>query len=157
MPGGPAIALIIGASATAPMSATDAAESALPLSLRWPSVPADHSLSLEYQLTDRLTQLGNVLGQHLELLSHDMFVFTVDGHRRTAHVRIGGGDARVLELQVEGDLQFEDANAHVCAHVDLAFHGHALHLELPDFEMAPAAYRGDYGVELRLPLFRRSF
>ncbi|HEU4729596.1 MAG TPA: hypothetical protein VFT22_16975, partial [Kofleriaceae bacterium] len=108
-------------------------------------------------ITERLTQLGNELGRHLDLLSHDMFRLTVDGRRRHAHVRVGGGTSELMELQLDGDIQFDDINAHVHASIDLAFHGHALRLELPEFEMSPAEYRGDYGVELRLPLFVRKF
>jgi len=127
------------------------------LASRWPSVPDGHSLSLEDQITDRLTLLGNELGRHLDLLSHDMFQLKVDGRRRQAHVRIGGGDSESLSVRLDGDIQFDDINAHVCAHVDLALRGHALHLELPEFEMSPVAYRGDYGVELRVPLFVQRF
>ncbi|HMG20167.1 MAG TPA: hypothetical protein VK607_02580 [Kofleriaceae bacterium] len=127
------------------------------LASRWPSVPDGHGLSLEDQITDRLTLLGNELGRHLDLLSHDMFQLKVDGRRRQAHVRIGGGDAESLSVRLDGDIQFDDINAHICAHVDLALRGHALHLELPEFEMSPVSYHGDYGVELRVPLFVQRF
>jgi len=139
-------------------SARASADPAVLLASRWPAVPEGHGLSLEDQITDRLTQLGNELGRHLDLLSHDMFQLTVDGRHRHAHVRIGGGgDGELLALRVDGDIQFEDVNAHVQARLDLALHGHAVHLELPAFEMAPADYRGDRGVEVRLPLFMRKF
>jgi hypothetical protein len=138
-------------------SAGASADPAVLLASRWPAVPEGHGLSLEDQITDRLTQLGNELGRHLDLLSHDMFQLTVDGRHRHAHVRIGGGDGELLALRVDGDIQFEDVNAHVQARLDLALHGHAVHLELPAFEMAPADYRGDRGVEVRLPLFLRKF
>src|SRR5690348_7051229 len=62
------------------------------LAERWPSVPVGHALSLEDQITERLTQLGNELGRHLDLLSHDMFQLRVDGHHRRAFVRLGGGN-----------------------------------------------------------------
>ena len=133
-----------------------AADPAVLLASRWPSLPEDHSLSLEDQITDRLTQLGNELGRHLDLLSHDMFQLRVDGRRRRAHLRIGGGNETVA-LAVDGDIQFDDANAHVQCRLDLALHGHAVSLELPPFEMSPASYRGDHGVELRLPLFVQRF
>jgi hypothetical protein len=134
-----------------------AADPTVLLASRWPDVPEGHGLSLEDQITERLTLLGNELGRHLDLLSHDMFQLTVDGRRRHAHVRVGGGSDELVACQIDGDIQFDDANAHIHARIDLGFHGHALRLELPDFEMSPAAYRGDYGVELRLPLFVRKF
>jgi hypothetical protein len=128
-----------------------------PVSHRWPGVPEGHGLSLEDQITDRLTQLGNELGRHLDLLSHDMFQLSLDGRKRHAHVRVGGGSIGLLAVRLDGDIQFDDIDAHIHARIDLAFHGHSLQLELPDFVMSPTEYRGDYGVELRLPLFVRKF
>jgi hypothetical protein len=127
------------------------------LASRWPGVPDGHDLSLEDQITDRLTQLGNELGKHLDLLSHDMFQLNIDCRRRRARVRFGAGDDQQLAFRFAGDIQFDDINARVNARIDLGFHGHLLHLELPTFEMSPAVYRGDHGVELRLPLFVRQF
>lgn len=145
------LAILVG---SAPRTSADPA---VLLASRWPAVPEGHGLSLEDQITDRLTQIGNELGRHLDLLSHDTFQLEVDGRHRQAHVRIGGGNAEFLALRLDGDIQFEDINAHVHARLDLALHGHAVHLELPAFEMAPAEYRGDRGVEVRLPLFLRKF
>ncbi|HET7506220.1 MAG TPA: hypothetical protein VFK02_34610 [Kofleriaceae bacterium] len=133
------------------------ADPAVLLASRWPALPESHGLSLEDQITDRLTQLGNELGRHLDLLSHDMFQLSIDGRRRHAHVRVGGGTSELMAISLDGEIQFDDINAHVHARIDLAFHGHALQLELPDVVMSPAEYHGDYGVELRLPLFVRKF
>lgn len=138
-------------------AAEPAGEPALLLGDRWPSVPEGHGLSLEDQITDRLTQLGNELGRHLDLLSHDMFQLTVDGRHRHAHLRVGGGNPGMLAFRVDSEIQFDDINAHVHARIDLGFRGHAVSLELPAFEMSPAEYRGDHGVEVKLPLFVRKF
>lgn len=124
---------------------------------RWPEVPADHAPSLGVQITDRLTWLCNTLGQHLDLLSGDLVQLRFDGRQRRAHVRLGGGTSDALQIQLDGDVQFDDANARVRARIDLALRGHLLHLDLPDFEMSPAEYRGDRGVQLRLPVFVLSF
>jgi hypothetical protein len=148
------LVLAIGASLPASPAAADPA---VLLANRWPSIPDGHGLSLEDQITDHLTQLGNELGRHLDLLSHDMFQLRVDGRRRQAHVRIGGGDDELVALRLDGDIQFDDINAHIQARVGLALRGHALNLELPPFEMCPVSYRGDHGVELRLPLFVQHF
>jgi hypothetical protein len=150
------VALVVSPVAPS-LVAPSLADPLVQLADRWPSVPAGHALTLEDQITERLTLLGNELGRHLDLLSHDMFQLRVDGRRRRAHVRLGGGDAQHLAVGLDGDIQFDDANARVNARLDLGFHGHALHLELPTFEMSPAAYRGDYGIELRLPLFVQKF
>jgi hypothetical protein len=158
--GGPTATIVTAiamAAVTVAASAPAAAEPTMLLASRWPTVPAGRGLSLEDQITDHLTQLGNDLGRHLDLLSHDMFQLRVDGRRRQAHVRIGGGNDELIALRLDGDLQFDDANCHVRARVDLALHGHAVSLELPAFEMSPVSYRGRDGVELRLPLFVQRF
>jgi hypothetical protein len=134
-----------------------AADPVVLLASRWPSVPADHGLSLEDQITERLTELGNQLGHHLDLLSHDMFQLRVDGFRRRAHIRLGGGNAELVSLCLDGDIQFDDINARVHSRIDLTLRGRAFHLELPTFDMSPAEYHGDHGVELRLPLFEHKF
>lgn len=152
MPRAVIAAIVSVAAARAPAVAEPVA-----LADRWPSVPASRALSLEDQITNKLTELGNQLGRHLDLLSHDTFQLTVDCRRRRAHLRIGGGDDATVAVRLEGDVQFEDLNARIDAHLDLAFRGHALRLELPAVEMSPAWYRGDYGVAVRLPLFARSF
>lgn len=139
--------------------ATSASAYAEPIALqtRWPSVPKDTAMSLEDQLTDHLTELGNTLGHHLDLLSHDMFALTVDGRNRRAHVHVGGGSEHYLSLRIVEDIQFDDLNARCHTHVDLGFHGHAMHFELPDFDVTYAEYHGDYGVQLSMPLFERKF
>ncbi len=133
------------------------AEPAMLLASRWPSVPDGHALTLEDQIVDQLTLLGNTFGHHLDLLSHDMVQLRVDARRRRAYLLIGGGDSEGLSLRLHGDIQFDDLNAHVCARLDVALRGHAFQLELPAFDMSPVSYRGDHGVELRVPLFVQQF
>jgi hypothetical protein len=149
----PAAVVALGL-ATAP---TASADTTALLASRWPSVPDGHALSLEDQITERLSQLGNALGQHLDLLSHDLFQLRVDARRRRAHLRIGGGDSERVAVSLDGDIQFDDLHAHVCARLDLALRGHAVSLALPAFEMSPASYRGDHGIELRVPLIMQRF
>jgi hypothetical protein len=155
------LAVLIATPGNVPAEPTPAkpapAEPTALLGERWPGVPDGHGLSLEDQITDRLTLLGNELGRHLDLLSHDMFQLTVDGRHRHAHVRLGAGDAGLLAFRFDSEIQFDDINAQVHARIDLGFHGHSMHLELPAFEMSPTEYHGGYGVELRLPLFVRKF
>lgn len=148
------VAVVATGLASAPAASADTA--AL-LASRWPSVPAGHAPSLEDQITDRLTELGNALGHHLDLLSHDLFQLRVDARRRRAHLRVGAGNRERLALQIDSDIQFDDSNARVCARLDVALRGHAVSLELPAFEMSPVSYRGDHGVELRVPLFVQRF
>ena len=147
--------MVLGIAAFA--SAPAIADDAVLLAARWPSVPAGRGLSLEDQITERLTELGNQLGHHLDLLSHDMFQLRVDGFHRRAHICLGGGNAETMSLRLDGDIQFDDINARIHTRIDLTLRGRAFHLELPTFDMSPAEYRGDHGVELRLPLFEHKF
>lgn len=132
------------------------AESMVMLATRWPDVPG-HDPTLEDQITEHLTRFGNAIGKHLDLLSHDMVRLTVDCRHRRANLRIGGGDLEQLALRIDSDIQFDDATALVHSRIELALNGHALRVELPAFELSAASYRGDRGVQLRLPLFVRQF
>jgi hypothetical protein len=123
----------------------------------WPRAPESHQLSLSEQITDQLTELGNFMGEHVSVLSHDMLTMTFDGRRRRAFFSIGGGDARFLEFKLASDVQFFDGRAQINAKLDLSIAGNKLELELPEMEMVPASYRGERGVEVRVPLFRRTF
>jgi hypothetical protein len=149
--------LLLVVAATAPAAADEVDGDSVVLATRWPSVPDSRGLSLEDQIMERMTQLGNELGRHLELMTSETFQLSVDCRRRRARLRLGAGDNNLVAFRFAGDIQFDDVNARVDARIDLGFHGHLLHLELPTFEMSPAVYRGDYGVELRLPLFVRKF
>jgi hypothetical protein len=123
----------------------------------WPQVPDGHQLTLSQQITDQLTELGNQLGHHLDLLSNDILQLTFDGRKRRAYVRLGAGDVHYLTFRLASDVYFTDGRAQITTQLDLGIAGRTLHLELPDFEMVPAEYRGDRGVEVRLPLFKRNF
>jgi len=117
----------------------------------WPRMPNSE------QLVDHIAELGNILGYHANVLSHDMVALKFDGRRRRAFVAVGGGDDRFLTFKLASDIEFTEGLARVNTRVDLAFHGKKLELQIPEVEMAPAEYRGDRGVEVRLPLFRRRF
>lgn len=123
----------------------------------WPRVPEGRQLKLSEQITNQLTELGNFMGEHMAVLSHDMFAMSFDGRRRRAFFRIGGGDARFLEFKLASDVRFFDGKAQINARIDLSIAGTKMQLELPEMEMVPASYRGERGVEVRLPLFRRTF
>lgn len=126
----------------------------------WPSVPRGRGLSLEQQITDHLTTMGNTLGYHLDQLSNDVLALTFDGRRRLAKIRFGthgSENERYLTFRVDSDVHFTDGMAKVTARLELGIAGHLVHVDLPDFEMVPAEYRGDRGVEIRLPLLKRSF
>jgi hypothetical protein len=121
----------------------------------WPAVPAGQGLSLDQQIVDRMTELGNRAADHIDVLSRDAVGLHIDGRHQRAHLRLTAGKARYLTLRMDEDIHIGDGMARVASHVDLGIGGHSLHLELPDFEMVPASYQGDRYVEVRLPLFER--
>ncbi|MBS1118911.1 MAG: hypothetical protein H6Q90_1139 [Deltaproteobacteria bacterium] len=123
----------------------------------WPHVPDAQRLTLSEQITDQLTALGNQLGYHLDVLSQDMVALRVDGRRRRAYLSVGAGEGTYLSFRLASDVHFTQGLARVATTVDLGIAGRTMHLELPEVEMVPASYRGERGVEVRLPLFRRRF
>jgi hypothetical protein len=125
----------------------------------WPETPVNGGLTLQERLTDHLTELGNTIGGTLNTLSYNNVNVSFDGRRRKAHMRVGTAavDEKYLVFNVEADMHFVDGVGQVAAHLELGIAGHTIALELPEFDMAPAEYRGDYGVEIRVPLFKRQF
>lgn len=124
----------------------------------WPEVPTGTRLTLSQQITDQLTELGNTLGHHLDVLSSELVGVRFDGRKRRARLRFGSTTSeRYLTFKLAGDVHFTEGVARVQAQLHVGIAGHIMELELPDFEMAPASYRGERGVEIRLPLFKRQF
>lgn len=120
--------------------------------------PVSGRLTLSQQITDRLTELGNTVGAHVGVLSSGEVGLVFDGRRRRARVRLGSSDTEgYLVFRLASDIHFTQGVARVRARLDLGIGDHRVHLELPDFEMAPTEYRGERGVEIRVPLFRREF
>jgi hypothetical protein len=123
----------------------------------WYREPAARQSDMSQQIVDQLTELGNQLGYHLDLLSLDLIALRVDGRRRRVHLGVAAGERGFLSFQLGGDFHFVDGLARVTTRIDLAIAGHTLELELPEVELAPASYRGERGVEVRLPIVNRRF
>lgn len=124
---------------------------------RWPAVPLDHRLTLEDQITDHLTDLGNAVGGQLDLLSHDLMGLHVDGRANRARLRLGGGNVHYLTFRIDSDWHFGEGKARVKARLELGLAGHVLELKLPDMEVIPDSYRGDRVVDINVPLLERRF
>ena len=127
----------------------------LALSDRWQEVPPSQRLKLSTQITDELTELGNFIGTHVNVLSDDILMMRFDGRRRYARIRFGTGQGQYLRFKFDSDWYFARGKARVAARVDLGIGKHDFHLELPEMDMVPASYRGERGVEIRLPLYER--
>ena len=133
----------------------DSEDLQLALSDRWRDVPPSQRLKLSDQITDQLTELGNFIGTHVNVLSDDILMMKFDGRRKYARIRFGTAQDTYLRFNFDSDWYFAQGKARVQARVDLGIGTHQFHLELPDIDMVPASYRGDRGVEVRLPLFER--
>lgn len=123
----------------------------------WPRVPDSQRATLGQQLADSITELGNTLGYHAAVLSNEMIAMKFDGRRRRAYVRLGAGDEQFLNFRLASDVQFIEGLARVNTKIDLSFRGRKVQFELPEMEMVPTSYRGDRGVEVRVPIYRRTW
>src|SRR4051794_20233761 len=84
--------------ATAAVGRADAPTATLD---RWPTVPEYHGLSLEDVITDHLSEIGNLIGSNIDVLSHDMIGLHVDGRKQRAQLRVGGGNVRYLAFRID--------------------------------------------------------
>jgi hypothetical protein len=128
-----------------------------PLENRWPELPADHNLSLEDQITDHLTELGNMLGNHMTVLSDNMMALHVDGRHNRARLRVGGGNPRYLDFKVDSDWLFADGKARVKARLELGLAGHEMELKLPDMDLSHDNYHGQDLVQVNVSVLERKF
>ena len=120
-------------------------------------VPAWHGLTMDQRITDHLTDFGNLVGRHLDLLTDDLVRLRVDGRANRAWLRVGGGDARYLALHLATDWHFVGNVAEVYAHLQIGVAGHKVDLALPEVELSGDSYRGQQLVIVDVPLFQRRF
>lgn len=162
------IALIGCLAATVAVAAPAFAEPALNMSLHalatpatadrlWPSLPAWHGLTMDQRITDHLSELGNLLGHHLDLLTDDVVRLKVNGRANRAWLRVGGGDVRFLALHLSTDWHFVGNIAEVYARLQIGVAGHKLDLALPEVELSGDSYHGQQLVVLDVPLLQRHF
>lgn len=124
---------------------------------RWKDVPQQKRLKLSVQIVDEVTELGNLIGTGMNELSDDMLGLKFDGRNRRAKLRLGTGEGQFLRFKLESDWHFTQGKARIAAKLQLGIGDHQWNIELPDMEMLPASYRGDHGVEVRVPLFERKW
>lgn len=133
------------------------ADEAVPMDKHWPGLPHVHEVDIGDQITDHLTELGNTLGEHLDLLSHDYFKIHVDGRAQRARMRLGGGNSKYLEFKVDSDWHFAEGKARVAAHLQMAVAGHELDVQLPAMDLSTDNYHGESMVQVNVPLLERHF
>ena len=110
------------------------------------------------KMVDKVVEMTNqFFDQHVDLLTHDMLYLRVDAGHRAAKIAVGGGDARLMKLRLAGNVEVVDGTARIHSRLALGLGGRQLDLRLPNVDVAAASYRGERGVEVRLPLLRRSF
>ncbi|HUJ59982.1 MAG TPA: hypothetical protein VLX92_15865 [Kofleriaceae bacterium] len=152
-----ALGIVVATAGAASADTRIAMDDQLTMEQRWPAVPADHALSLGDQITDHLTDYGNQLCAHIDLLSHDMIGLHVDGRAQRARIRLGGGNPHYLTLRIDSDWLFSNGHARVDARVELGLAGHLLDIKLPTMEVIPDSYHGEQLVEINVPLLERRF
>jgi hypothetical protein len=123
----------------------------------WYREPAARQSDLSQQIVEQLSDLGNQLGYHLDVLSLDLIALRFDGKRRRLHLGVAAGERRYLSFELGSDFHFVDGLARVTTRVDLTIAGRCLELTLPEVELEPTSFRGERGVEVRLPLVNRRF
>jgi len=149
------IATVLGASAAPALA--DGNLEVVALGERWQDVPRGRQLKLSIQITDELTELGNLIGTSMNDLSDDAIGLSFDGRKRRAKLRLGTGEGQYLRFRLESDWHFAQGKARIAAKLQLGVGDHQWNIELPDMEMSPAEYRGDRGVEVRIPVFERTW
>jgi hypothetical protein len=119
---------------------------------------ADDAPPATGKVVDKVVAMTNqFFDQHVDLLTYDLVHLRVDAEQRAAKIAVGGGDARVVQLRVAGDVEVVDGTARIHSRVAFAIAGKQIDLRLPNVDVAPASYRGERGVEVRLPLVRHAF
>jgi hypothetical protein len=128
-----------------------------PMDKQWPGLPHVREVDLGDQITDHLSELGNMVGDHLDLLSHDVFRIHVDGRAQRARMRIGGGNMRYLQFRVDSDWHFAEGKARVAARLELGVAGHTMNVQLPAMDLSTDDYHGQSMVQVNVPLLERHF
>ncbi|MCX5747489.1 MAG: hypothetical protein NT062_33915 [Proteobacteria bacterium] len=150
---------IVAIAACGVIDATGAARAdatCVALDAAWPRVTEDlHRVSIGTQITDQLTELGNELGHHMHVLSHDLVSIQFDGRQRRAKVKVGAGDDRYVSFSIATDIKFEGGLARVKTTLDFSVQGKRVTFDLPEFAMMPQSYQGDRVVVLLVPVVER--
>lgn len=133
------------------------ADDAAPMEHMWPALPAYHQLSLEDQIADHLSELGNLLGDHIDLLSHDFIGLHVDGRGQRARLRLGTMTGHYLAFRMDSDWHFADGKARVNLRLHFGVGAHQFDMKLPAMDLTTDSYHGESMVTVNVPLLEKHF
>ena len=122
---------------------------------RWREVPMSGGLKMEDRVAEHLSEFGNFIGGHMNVLSRDAFAMKFDGRRNRARMRLGTGDGQQLRFNIDTDWHFMQDKARAQPRLQLGIGRRDFKLELPNIDMATNDVYGQLAVEVRLPLFER--
>jgi hypothetical protein len=107
-------------------------------------------------MTKVVDATNGFFAKHVDRLSHEWVVIRVDGEQQRAKLAIGAGLGG-YRLRVASDVTVVDGTARVTPRLALAVAGKSLDVRLPTVDVAATTFRGERGVELRLPVVRGTF
>jgi hypothetical protein len=122
-----------------------------------PDLPAPEEPAFGKHVLEKVVDATNgFFEHHVDRLSHDMVVIRVDGEQQRAKLAVGAGLGG-YRFRVASDVTVVDGTARVSPRLALAVAGKSLDLKLPTVDVAATEYHGERGVEVRLPVLRRTF
>jgi hypothetical protein len=122
-----------------------------------PEMPGPDEGEFGKRVLSKVTDATNgFFEHHVDRLSHEMVVIRVDPQQQQAKVAVHAG-LLGFGVRVASNVTVVDGTARVTPRLALAVAGKSLDLKLPTVDVAATEYHGERGVELRLPLVRRTF
>ncbi len=152
-----AVALVAAMPVARADNATTASATMAPMEQMWPALPMHHELSLEDQITDHLSAIGNLLGNDIDYLSHDMIGLHVDGRAQRARLRLGTGTGHYLAFRMDSDWHFADGKARVNLRLHFGVGTHQLDMKLPAMDLTTDSYHGESMVTVNIPVLEKHF
>ncbi|HUS33294.1 MAG TPA: hypothetical protein VMZ53_32550 [Kofleriaceae bacterium] len=122
-----------------------------------PDAPPPEESQFGKRVLEKVTDATNgFFAHHVDRLSHEMVVIRVDPEQQQANVDVHAG-LLGFGVRVASNVTVVDGTARVKPRLALAVAGKSLDLRLPTIDVAATEFRGERGVEVRLPVLRRTF
>jgi hypothetical protein len=83
----------------------------------------------------------------------------IDIHKRRAraHVRLGGGDDRVLALRIDARIALDRGMPRIKGQLDVGIAGKRISISLPEITVVPRSYEGEIYLQYNIPLIEGRF